>query len=103
MSVRKRTIALEIRQDRSHKSRFGSAMRTHLTHSLTKNSPLVVLRDIPIGNNSTYEGKVGWDARTAVGAPGGSRLLIALSGPSMSRKRKGSELGLSEIVSTTNN
>jgi kumamolisin len=39
-----------------------------------------VLRDIKIGNNGTYEAKVGWDACTGLGAPGGSQLLKALSG-----------------------
>lgn len=46
-----------------------------------------VLRDITIGNNGTYEAKVGWDACTGLGAPGGSHLLKALSGQSKQVKK----------------
>jgi kumamolisin len=48
-----------------------------------------VLRDITIGNNGTYEAKVGWDACTGLGARGGHRLLKALSGRSTPRVKKG--------------
>jgi kumamolisin len=34
-----------------------------------------ILRDITLGNNGTYEAKVGWDACTGLGAPGGKELL----------------------------
>jgi kumamolisin len=47
-----------------------------------------VLRDITIGNNGTYEAKVGWDACTGLGVPGGDRLLKALSGQSKRRAKK---------------
>jgi kumamolisin len=44
-----------------------------------------VLRDITMGNNGQYEAKVGWDACTGLGAPGGTQLFQALSGQSTSR------------------
>jgi kumamolisin len=48
-----------------------------------------VLRDITIGNNGAYEAKVGWDACTGLGAPGGGQLLKALAGKSTARSKKG--------------
>jgi kumamolisin len=73
--------ALIVRVNQGLKARCG-----YLNPVLYQKAKSGVLRDITTGNNGAYKATKGWDACTGLGAPGGKKLLSALSAGAPKKK-----------------